>query len=190
MGAYAAGAIRGLTNLNFNNLSGRGDVLNFRAQQADMPVILSSPGTVEAMQTVIIKPRVDGQIVELCVAQGAQHVLDALMRAAALRLQIVAGEDAHAVFVKQAIEQVVDAGFRPQQLAVLGTCHQHDGTSPGILGLFAVDGQLFLMNWEVRDSLDGRYFGPIPADSVIGRAVPLWTDEEGVGRYEWRAPTH
>ncbi|WP_306049895.1 S26 family signal peptidase [Oceaniradius stylonematis] len=52
------------------------------------------------------------------------------------------------------------------------------------------DGQLFLMNWEVRDSLDGRYFGPIRADSVIGRAVPLWTDEEGVGRYEWRAPTH
>ena len=52
------------------------------------------------------------------------------------------------------------------------------------------DDQLFLMNWEVRDSLDGRYFGPIPAASVIGRAVPLWTDEEGVGRYEWRAPTH
>ena len=51
-------------------------------------------------------------------------------------------------------------------------------------------GEIFLMNWEVRDSLDGRYFGPIPASSVIGRAVPLWTDEEGVGRYEWRAPTH
>jgi conjugative transfer signal peptidase TraF len=52
------------------------------------------------------------------------------------------------------------------------------------------DDQFFLMNWEVRDSLDGRYFGLIPASSVIGRAVPLWTDEEGGGRYEWRAPTH
>ena len=51
------------------------------------------------------------------------------------------------------------------------------------------DGEIFLMNWDVRDSLDGRYFGPIPASSVIGRAVPFWTDEEGVGRYEWRAPT-
>lgn len=50
-------------------------------------------------------------------------------------------------------------------------------------------GEIFLMNWEVRDSLDGRYFGPIPASSVIGRAVPLWTDEEGDGRHEWRAPT-
>ena len=51
------------------------------------------------------------------------------------------------------------------------------------------DGEIFLMNWEVGDSLDGRYFGPIPASSVIGRALPLWTDEEGDGRYEWRART-
>jgi conjugative transfer signal peptidase TraF len=51
-------------------------------------------------------------------------------------------------------------------------------------------GEIFLMNWDVPDSLDGRYFGPIPSDSVIGRALPLWTDEEGDGRYEWRAPTH
>lgn len=50
-------------------------------------------------------------------------------------------------------------------------------------------GELFLMNSDVRDSLDGRYFGPIPTSFVIGRAVPLWTDEEGVGRFEWRAPT-
>jgi type IV secretory pathway protease TraF len=40
----------------------------------------------------------------------------------------------------------------------------------------------------VRDSLDGRYFGPIPASSVIGRALPLWTDEDGDGRFVWRAP--
>ncbi len=52
------------------------------------------------------------------------------------------------------------------------------------------DGEIFLMNGQVRDSLDGRYFGPIPASSVIGRALPLWTDEEGDGRYQWRAPTH
>ena len=51
------------------------------------------------------------------------------------------------------------------------------------------DGEIFLMNGQVRDSLDGRYFGPIPASSVIGRALPLWTDEEGDGRYQWRAPT-
>jgi type IV secretory pathway protease TraF len=49
--------------------------------------------------------------------------------------------------------------------------------------------EIFLMNWDIRDSLDGRYFGPIPKNSVIGRALPLWTDEGGDGRYQWRAPT-
>lgn len=51
------------------------------------------------------------------------------------------------------------------------------------------DGEVFLMNWETRDSLDGRYFGPLPMRSIIGRAVPLWTDEDGSGHYEWRAQT-
>ena len=51
------------------------------------------------------------------------------------------------------------------------------------------DGELFLMNHEVRDSLDGRYFGPLPATAVIGRATPLFTDEDGDGRFVWRAPT-
>jgi conjugative transfer signal peptidase TraF len=38
--------------------------------------------------------------------------------------------------------------------------------------------ELFVMNWQSADSLDGRYFGPLPASSVTGRALPLWTDEE------------
>jgi conjugative transfer signal peptidase TraF len=50
-------------------------------------------------------------------------------------------------------------------------------------------GEIFLMNWDVQDSLDGRYFGPIPQSSVIGRALPLWTDEGDDGRDLWRAPT-
>ena len=28
------------------------------------------------------------------------------------------------------------------------------------------------------------------APTVVGRAIPLWTDEDGAGRFEWRAPTH
>ncbi len=39
-------------------------------------------------------------------------------------------------------------------------------------------GELFLMNWQSADSLDGRYFGPLPVSAVIGRALPIWTDEE------------
>lgn len=38
--------------------------------EKDMPVILSAPGTVEAMATVAIKPRVDGQIVEVAFKEG------------------------------------------------------------------------------------------------------------------------
>lgn len=51
------------------------------------------------------------------------------------------------------------------------------------------DGELFLMNWQVEDSLDGRYFGPLPVSAVIGQALPLFTDEDGDGRFVWRAPT-
>ncbi|GFE97863.1 MULTISPECIES: S26 family signal peptidase [unclassified Gluconobacter] len=45
--------------------------------------------------------------------------------------------------------------------------------------------QLFLMNPSVRDSLDGRYFGPLPRSTVIGRATPLYTDARGDGHFVW-----
>lgn len=50
-----------------------------------------------------------------------------------------------------------------------------------------VEGEVFLMNWEAPDSLDGRYFGPLPVITITARLTPLWTDEEGDGRFEWRA---
>lgn len=45
--------------------------------------------------------------------------------------------------------------------------------------------EIFLMNRDVEDSLDGRYFGRIPTRSILGSAVPLWTDEDGPGRFRW-----
>ena len=39
-------------------------------------------------------------------------------------------------------------------------------------------GEVFVMNWQSEDSLDGRYFGPLPASAVIGKAMPVWTYEE------------
>ncbi|MCQ9156692.1 S26 family signal peptidase [Acidomonas methanolica] len=35
-------------------------------------------------------------------------------------------------------------------------------------------GQIFVMNPAVPTSLDGRYFGVLPVDAVLGRAQPLW----------------
>ncbi|MBL6612459.1 MAG: S26 family signal peptidase [Reyranella sp.] len=40
------------------------------------------------------------------------------------------------------------------------------------------DGQLFLMNAQSTDSLDGRYFGPISSSAVIARAQPVWIEKE------------
>jgi type IV secretory pathway protease TraF len=40
------------------------------------------------------------------------------------------------------------------------------------------EGQVFLMNWDEPASLDSRYFGPLPATAIVGRAVPLWTFEK------------
>ena len=39
------------------------------------------------------------------------------------------------------------------------------------------EGQIFLLNAREPASLDGRYFGPLDADTIIGRATPLWTRE-------------
>ena len=39
------------------------------------------------------------------------------------------------------------------------------------------DGEVFLLNADHPGSLDGRYFGPLDADTIIGRATPIWTRE-------------
>jgi conjugative transfer signal peptidase TraF len=64
----------------------------------------------------------------------------------------------------------------------MGAARERDGTGrplPVWQGCRVITaGELFLMNWQSADSLDGRYFGPIPASAVIGRAHPLWIEKE------------
>lgn len=40
------------------------------------------------------------------------------------------------------------------------------------------DDQVFFLNTDHLGSLDGRYFGPLGADTIIGRARPIWTRED------------
>jgi conjugative transfer signal peptidase TraF len=42
--------------------------------------------------------------------------------------------------------------------------------------------EVFLVNADVPDSLDGRYFGPLPGSSIVGLAHPVWTAGEDSGR--------
>ncbi|WP_245581983.1 S26 family signal peptidase [Phyllobacterium phragmitis] len=35
--------------------------------------------------------------------------------------------------------------------------------------------EIFLLNGDAGGSFDSRYFGPAPAETIIGRLVPLWT---------------
>jgi conjugative transfer signal peptidase TraF len=64
----------------------------------------------------------------------------------------------------------------------MGQAHERDGRGrplPAWYGCRVIaDGNVFVMNWQSADSLDSRYFGPLPASAVIGRAVPVWTDGE------------
>ena len=64
----------------------------------------------------------------------------------------------------------------------VGTARERDGRGrplPGWQGCRVLPaGDIFVMNWQSAESFDGRYFGPIPASAVIGKAVPVWTDDD------------
>lgn len=64
----------------------------------------------------------------------------------------------------------------------MGQARERDGRNrplPAWQGCRVIgEDEIFVMNWQSADSLDSRYFGPLPASAVIGRALPVWTDEE------------
>lgn len=64
----------------------------------------------------------------------------------------------------------------------MGSARERDGRGrllPTWQGCHVVGaGELFLMNWQSSDSLDGRYFGAIPSSAVVARAHPVWFEKE------------
>lgn len=64
----------------------------------------------------------------------------------------------------------------------MGSARERDGRGrllPTWQGCHVIGvGELFLMNWQSPDSLDGRYFGAIPSSAVIARAYPVWVEKE------------
>ncbi|CAP56739.1 putative conjugal transfer protein precursor [Gluconacetobacter diazotrophicus PA1 5] len=80
---------------------------------------------------------------------------------AALAGQSVCRIGVHVTIDGKAVGDAKTVDHRGRKLPVWQGC-QH-------LGL----GQVFVMNAAVPTSLDGRYFGVLPMDIVIGRAVPV-----------------
>lgn len=42
--------------------------------------------------------------------------------------------------------------------------------------------EVFLMNPDAKNSLDGRYFGPIPRSAILAEAIPIWITEDQAAR--------
>jgi conjugative transfer signal peptidase TraF len=42
--------------------------------------------------------------------------------------------------------------------------------------------EVFLMNPDAENSLDGRYFGPIPRSAILAEAIPIWITEDHAAR--------
>jgi conjugative transfer signal peptidase TraF len=47
-------------------------------------------------------------------------------------------------------------------------------------------GELLMLNPDHADSMDGRYFGPLPASAVLGRAIPILTRATPDAPLVWR----
>ena len=89
-----------------------------------------------------------------------------LKRVLALPGQTVCREELRITVDKTEMGVARERDSRGRTLPVWQGCH------------VVADGEVFLMNWQSADSLDGRYFGALPASAIVGRAEPLWTGEE------------
>lgn len=50
-------------------------------------------------------------------------------------------------------------------------------------------GEVFLMNPDAPDSLDGRYFGPLQLTAITARLTPLWTVDDATAASAHPRPT-
>jgi len=89
-----------------------------------------------------------------------------LKRVLALHGQTVCRDQLTITVDKIRVGEVRERDRRGRPLPIWQGCH------------VIADGEVFLMNWQSADSLDGRYFGALPTSAIIGRAEPLWIGEE------------
>ena len=90
------------------------------AALADMPVILSAPGTVEPLATVAIKPRVDGQVIEVRFGEGDMVQAGAVLYKLDDRLVIAQIKQAEATIARDqaSLKDAVSISERRESLFV------------------------------------------------------------------------
>ncbi|MBM1315775.1 S26 family signal peptidase [Sulfitobacter mediterraneus] len=70
----------------------------------------------------------------------------------------------------------VDIAIDGTVVAQAASADRHGRPLPRWTGCITLGSdEVFLLVAGVADSLDGRYFGPFSADTILGRAIPLWT---------------
>jgi len=71
--------------------------------------------------------------------------------------------------------ETVSVDGRPMAIALLRD--RRDRPLPAWAGCRMLGaGEVFLLNPDAPESLDGRYFGPVPVGAIVARLAPLWTD--------------
>jgi conjugative transfer signal peptidase TraF len=93
------------------------------------------------------------------------HGVPLLKHVAALPQQVVCAEGYAITVDGEAMAQRRAADRMGRALPTWHGCHQLE------------TGEVFLLNAAEPDSLDGRYFGPLPRTSMIARLRPIWTTE-------------
>ena len=70
----------------------------------------------------------------------------------------------------------VDIAIDGTVVAQAASADRHGRPLPRWTGCITLGSdEVFLLVAGVTNSLDGRYFGPLSADTILGRATPLWT---------------
>ena len=71
----------------------------------------------------------------------------------------------------------VDIAIDGTVVAQAASADRHGRPLPRWTGCITLGSdEVFLLVAGVADSLDGRYFGLFSADTILGRAIPLWTN--------------
>lgn len=134
---------------------------------ASVPLGLYAVQTVERIQVgdlVLVQPPV--ALADFLAERGyVAHGMPLLKRVAALPPQTICALGDMITIDGQLVARRHQADRLGRPLPAWTGCQQLE------------PGQVFLLNTATPDSLDGRYFGPLPSAVIIGRLRPLWISE-------------